>query len=254
MKKKTSSSAEINRNEFLSECFQRDIYLLNIREERGRTDYSQRIGRILEALEGRPYVVCKHNTSDTPAIHALEKCGFRLMSVDATLVLEPDAQKKRKDSKVRGISIEKVGPKDAKRFADLLDRKHRFFDNTHFYMSPFLDDALCDTLYGRWIMKDVCGRTEENYAVMHKGEVAGFVLCFKNNDETIIDLIWVDEELRERGVGTSLILNLAKNNGYGKITTNTQLTNYDALRMYQRIGFDIRKAYAVFHWSRRETT
>lgn len=252
---KNTDRIKVNRNEFLSESFRRDVYLLNVREGRKPADYAKRMEQIRKVVgrpEGRRYIICKHSVSDTPTIHALEACGFRLMSVDTTLVLETERLKRIKCRKLRGISIEKVGPKDAKRFAALLEKKQKFFDNTQFYRSPLLDDSLCDGLYKTWIMKDACGRTEENYAAVYKDKFVGFIFCAKKREEARIDLIWVDEKMRERGIGTSLILNLAKNNRYKRITVDTQLTNYDALRMYQRLGFEIHRTYAALHSSRQE--
>jgi len=71
-----------------------------------------------------------------------------------------------------------------------------------------------------------------------KGEIIGFSYCKENK----ITAIYVDPVWTDRGVGSALIhtaLKRLKANGYKTIKVSTLIKNKDALRFYQRYGFNV---------------
>jgi len=241
----------IQKNEFLSECFKRDIYILDIFENTANAvDYTQshiQICEMLTSLAEYPYLICKQDLRSLPVIHGLESNGFRLMSVDTELKLAASNKQQLNSNLDRDISVKSFGKEDQSLLTDLLIRNEVFYSGTHFYNTPFLRNDDCDALYKKWIERNLAGRTNENYIAVSDSRIVGFALCSKRNDQLDIDLLWVDETERRRGIAGLMMQHVIPENEVLEITVSTQVTNYAALSLYTKLGFKCVATYGAFH-------
>lgn len=244
---------KIEKNEFDSTCFKKDVYLLEIHSDEyqniGYYEKNEKFANELNSLNKYPYVICKHKLSDLPVIHALESTGFQMISIDIELKSELNKPIKIKNGIENEFIIERLNQKYENMFYDLLNKTQRFFDSTHFYKSPALDNRLCDNFYKEWISKNVKGRTNENYVAIYEKEIIGFIFGNKDDKKINIDLLWVSENFRKLGIGKLLIQFLIKNNKCNEINVKTQVNNFPAIKLYTKMGFNITEVFAVYHKS-----
>jgi len=241
----------IKKDKYTSECFCMNIYVADIfvdkRHFRDKLEITRAIIKKLRNLNNQWYVTCKSTVSDIPVIHGLEGAGFKLMSVDATFYIKPGPITRNLHNINNEIRIEEYSDVYDDAFSALIKNTPQFFDNTHYYNSPYFDRRLCDLFYRRWILKDIGGRSNRNYLAIYENRIVGFSLCIEKDNEAIIDLIWVDEDMRGRGVGTLMIYKLFNDVKKKVVKVPTQITNSNAINIYIKIGFKIRDIYAAYH-------
>lgn len=243
-------SLYIKKDEFSTTYFQKDIHLLEIEDNALQMEYSERKKQIFEELDSLTdytYIVCKHDFSDLPCIHALEAANFELISVDIELNAKINGESILADTNRSNVIIKKYDQKYESNIHDLLKQNLRFFDSTHFYKSPYLDNKLCDVFYREWILKNINGRSNENYIAIYDNEIVGFIFSIKDQDKIIIDLMWVKESFRKMGIGKNLIKSIFRDENHMQSFVKTQITNYAAIRLYEKMGFNLTKVLAVFH-------
>lgn len=252
-KGKRMTLIKIEKNEFDTTCFNKDVYLLEILSDKYQNiEYSKKKIKIineLNSLSKYPYIICKHELSDLPVIHALESTGFQIISVDIELKTELNKPIKIMKGVEKEVIIERLNQKYENKFYDLLNKTQRFFDSTHFYKSPALDNQLCDNFYKEWILKNVKGRTNENYVAIYEKEIIGFIFGNKDGQKINIDLLWVCDKFQKLGIGKLLIQSLITNNICNEIIVKTQVNNYPAVKLYTKMGFNINEVFAVYHKS-----
>jgi len=244
---------KIEKNEFDTTYFKKDVYLLEILcDEHQNFEYSKKnieITNELNSFGEFPYIICKHKLSDLPVIHALESTGFQIISVDIELKTEVDKPLEIMKGMKNEFLIERFNQKHENKFTDLINKTQRFFDSTHFYKSPYLDNCLCDDFYKEWILKNVRGRTNENYIATYENEIIGFIFGNKDGRKINIDLLWVNENFRKLGIGKFLVLSLIKNRKCDEVIVKTQMNNHSAVKLYTKMGFNITEVFAVYHRS-----
>ena len=241
----------IKKDQYTSECFGREVYTADIfvdkRHIRDNLEIARALIKKLRNLNDHPYVTCKHTLSDIPVIHGLEGAGFKLMSVDATFYMKPYPIHRNQYNVDNEIVIEEYCDKYDDAFSALIKNTPQFFADTHYYNSPYFDRRLCDLFYRRWILKDIGGRSNRNYLAIYENRIVGFSLCIEKDNEAIIDLIWVDEDMRGRGVGTLMIYKLFNDVKNKVVKVPTQITNSNAINLYIKTGFKIKDIYAAYH-------
>lgn len=109
-------------------------------------------------------------------------------------------------------------------------------------------------LYLKWIALSI----EEKLAfdiiiATDKNEtIVGFVTLNKKS-ETLVDigLVAVSDGFRGKGIGKSLMnyaLNKSFELGYKEIQVVTQITNINAMKLYESVGFNIKEKTFVYHY------
>ncbi|MBA7489474.1 dTDP-fucosamine acetyltransferase [subsurface metagenome] len=242
----------IKKDYFTSKCFGREIYISNIivdeRQFRDISEITRTTIKKLQNLKNSLYVTCKHNLSDIPVIHGLEGAGFKLMSVNVKFRIKPDAVPKKNAYDIdTEIMIEQYSDKHLNRFYSLIKNVPQFFDETQYYNSPYLDKKLCDSFYRMWILTDIKGRSDRNYLAIYENRIVGFILCIERDNESTIDLMWVDKNMRGRGIGKLMIHRLFNDVRNRVVRVTTQMTNSNAINFYIKTGFEIENIYAVYH-------
>lgn len=75
--------------------------------------------------------------------------------------------------------------------------------------------------------------------------VAHVILC-PISGESVEYTIFVHQDFRNQGVGTSmtrLALSFAAQMGFAEVYLTTELSNYPALRLYRKVGFQMKSTY-----------
>lgn len=240
----------IKKDEYSTKYFKKDIYLLDIGNDGLKKDYFERKKQVFEELNSLAdytYIICKHDFSDISVVHALEAAKFELMSMDVELNAKINVKSILPDTNGNDVIIKRYDQNYENSMHDLLQNNLRFFDSTHFYRSPYLDNKLCDEYYKEWVLTNINGRSNENYIAIYDDEIVGFILSIKDQDKITIDLLWVKESFRKLGIGKNLIKNILRSENNIRVSVKTQITNYAAIRLYEKMSFNVTEVLAVFH-------
>jgi RimJ/RimL family protein N-acetyltransferase len=76
--------------------------------------------------------------------------------------------------------------------------------------------------------------------------VVGHALLCPISDAAVEFTIFVHQDYRRKGLGTELTclaMALAREMGFAEIFLTAELTNFPALRLYRKVGFEIRSSY-----------
>lgn len=188
------------------------------------------------------YATYRIKASDFLTIHALEDEGFRL--VDGCIKLETEILELRDKTPQNIRNAEEKDIPQLKRLASCV------FSQTRFYNDPLIKKSQADTIYSEWIKNSILGNAADAVLIWEDENLPrGFITLGK--DGTII-LIAVDVKQQGKGIGKWLIKSASsqfKNFGVKSSTVETQMTNAQALRLYQACGYKIVDAYLTFRWS-----
>lgn len=122
----------------------------------------------------------------------------------------------------------------------------RFNTDTNFRREEY------ERLYSTWIQRSLNGEIAKDVLVyQHNGKKLGLLtLDFKGNN-SIIGLLAVDKEMRDRGIGQQLITEAfyqARKKSIQTISVTTQADNKPACNLYQKMGFKEREKKYVYHF------
>ena len=82
--------------------------------------------------------------------------------------------------------------------------------------------------------------------------IVGFVTLNKKSENLVdIGLVAVSDGFRGKGIGKSLMnyaLNKSFELGYKEIQVVTQITNINAMKLYESVGFNIKEKTFVYHY------
>lgn len=108
-----------------------------------------------------------------------------------------------------------------------------------------------DRIKSAWVDNAFAGRADAILVTRHEDRPTGFVLCQRNGDAAVIDLIAVDPAFQGTGLGRILVFGvLAHYAGAGRlICVGTQGDNTASNRLYQSIGFQPVDRQTTFHWT-----
>ncbi len=233
---------------YSSRCFGLPIATLEITAGTSSLNYLT-ISKTLDQILKKPnlhYVVCKHPMADLTVIHGLEEAGFKLMGVGAKLCCLKRSLVTYTNANPF-VRIEPYENTHSDLLSSLLKETPRFFYGTHFYNSPYLDSKHADEFYARWITKDMQGRCNLNFVALQNDKIVGLVTCMEERERAKLDLIWVDQAVRRKGIGKLLINILLNNIRPDKLVCDAYLTDKNAPNFYMSIGFEVRDIYAIYH-------
>lgn len=78
----------------------------------------------------------------------------------------------------------------------------------------------------------------DNYSnIVVDGKVVGCLLVTLENDGVLLDEIFIDEEFRNKGIGTSIINNILNNNDIVYLWVYKK--NVKAIALYKRLSFNV---------------
>lgn len=125
------------------------------------------------------------------------------------------------------------------------------FVHDRFHADQRLPAERADALKAAWVRNDMNGRADASLVTRDAaGRPTGFVLCLKQEDIAIIDLIAVSPACQGRGLGRALMLGAMRHYaGPGRrIRLGTQAANGASIRLYESLGFAVAARARTYHW------
>lgn len=230
--------------EWDSQFFGKRIARLN-RERLAESDVLQMLAWCAE--QGIDCLYFLADSADARTSRLAERNGFALVDLRVTF--------ERVVGDEHHLSSEPADPRtrlasqrDAEALRRLARRLHR---DTRFYFDEHFERSQCDLLYETWIDKSLNSSDQTVFVADAASQVAGYVSCQTDGDESHIGLLGVAEAKARTGLGTALVqrfLAWSTEQGARRATVVTQGRNIAAQRLYQRCGF---LTSSVQHWYHR---
>lgn len=197
------------------------------------------------------HLSCRIDISDTSSIHTLESSGFRIMD---TLVTYAFNRYKHKVPDIKDLyKIREFKKQD---LSSLVDIAKNAFSKDRFHLDPNIPREKADDLFGEWIKNSYKGIYADRVFVAEKGTEAIGFLTFRL-DRGIEKLT----AYKIAGHGLSAVSNKVKGVypslakaavqditlHYDCLEFDTQLSNFEVIKIWQRFAFDFIKARYTFH-------
>lgn len=136
----------------------------------------------------------------------------------------------------------------------IVDIAKKSFTYSRFFNDPKLPEKQAKNIYLHWTE---CAFGQENkYFVIseREGNVVGYILFSMSGDNSVIELIAVEEKYQGKRVGKSLIHMMESfviDQGIRKIKVGTQVNNISAAQFYNTMGFKYVSCGSMYHLWRR---
>ena len=197
-----------------------------------------------ELSKGPAFATAKLDAAATADVAALEDAGFRV--VDMGLTFDTDRPK----AEQQGARFARA--EDQARVEAIAGSAFRY---SRFHLDPRLPKALADKVKAAWAGNWFRGKRGDGMVVAEAGgKVAGFLqLLWAPQDCLVIDLIAVDAASARKGLAKAMIA-FAHQRGTGdarrpkSMRVGTQAANVPSVRLYESLGFRLRRAQFVLHY------
>jgi ribosomal protein S18 acetylase RimI-like enzyme len=127
----------------------------------------------------------------------------------------------------------------------IAEREHTV---SRFHLDPRIPDDVARTIKHDWVENFFRGARGDRLLVLERtGQVVGFLLVLDSAEAAVIDLITVAASARGRGAGSALVSALVASRPDRPVLTGTQISNVDAVRFYERLGFTVLRTQFVLH-------
>lgn len=186
-------------------------------------------------------VSCRVPVSWTACGSLLDGLGFRAVETLITFQRPVGPVPSRE----HGVRVADDSDRDA---CEAIGRNEFSYDR--FHADSRIDNARADELKAAWVKNAFTGRADTVLVSHEANAIAGFVICQKNDDEAIIDLIAVADRFRGRDHGRALVAGaLAHYSGTAPmLRVATQAANSPSVALYDGLGFTRIAAQTTFHW------
>lgn len=215
---------DLSKKEWESDFFKRDIYNLTLE---GKSPFKQ------QPSFPKGLICSKVAASDHEAVDQLYQMGFMLTSGE--LVFSRTLESVSSDYSFEIIEASQDDIEELQSLAANIYLNHSRF------RPPFFSHSECSCFYEEWIKNAVDGCFDDKCFVKKcGGRIAGFVSIASSGSDMSIGLIGVADQFRGEGIGSSLIqfvLNYSKRSSADSVCVATQLSNIDAIRLYEKHGF-----------------
>lgn len=136
----------------------------------------------------------------------------------------------------------------------IVDIKKITFRHSRFFNDPKLPKEQVKNIYLYWI-ECALGQENKYFVILERdGNIAGYILFSMSGDNSIIELIAVDEKYRGQRVGKTLIHTMESfviDRRIKKIKVGTQVNNIYAIQFYSGLGFKYTSCGSIYHLWRR---
>ena len=189
----------------------------------------------------------KVDFSNVSTLRAFESSGFKIIEENITM--------ERKGGKANTIEpfrdrqqyeIRLAQDKD-RNFVEDIAKKN--FSHDRFHQDTKIDNSLADKIKSQWAGNFFSGKRGDSMivATVNNRPVA-FLLLLLEKQNTVIDLIAVSQEHRNKGFSKQMIgyalQNLSDRNRW---LVGTQSTNVPSVRLYESLGFQTMGSQYVLH-------
>ena len=132
---------------------------------------------------------------------------------------------------------------------EILEISKESFVYSRFYNDKKLKNS--EDIYLKWA-ENAFNKTDKYYCVYKNAEeIAGYTLFSVEDEILIIELIAVNKNIQEKGIGSKLINVLNKyayENNLKEIHVGTQINNINAQNFYVKNGFKHSTNNTIYHW------
>jgi ribosomal protein S18 acetylase RimI-like enzyme len=178
---------------------------------------------------------------DPSTIRVAEDGGFRLVDVRVELV--------RRAKGMKGPPLRLAEPQDVEALRSIARVAHT---DSRFYADPNFTDERCGDLYALWIERACAGWADAVLVAHEDGLPVGYMSCRLTGPggRGSLDLLGVDESVRGRGIGASLVtasVAWLRGRGLRDVGLFTQGRNVGSQRLFQRLGFRTTSLGLWFH-------
>jgi RimJ/RimL family protein N-acetyltransferase len=190
------------------------------------------------------------DVSDLVSIESSEKLGFSLADVRVNLMKTIDSSIEDTHAGLNGQILKKATPKD---LDNLIRIGNGLFSASRYYQYPNFDFEKVDLMYQKWIGNAILGQyDDELYYIDNQSDILAFCSLRYNQREAMatIGLFGVNNQYQGQGLGSQLLdLVFLKSHKFGieKIEIITQGKNTEALHLYQKNGFVLKKITLCFY-------
>jgi ribosomal protein S18 acetylase RimI-like enzyme len=214
----------------------------NVRAE--SVEYGLRSALEDATVQGYAHLIFRAPSEDLPVTWGAERAGLRLVDVgiDSTFRFSPGPV-----PEIR--AVEAIRPALAEDLSILQDLAGSAFVHSRFAVDPFFSNDQVVAFHRQWITNLCRGLAQEVLVYELEGRAIGFVSCALDHGEGRIPLIATEEAVRGRGIGRDLVaaaLRWFAAAGASVAHVKTQATNYPALALYHRSGFNVSHAELTF--------
>ena len=175
-------------------------------------------------------------TAEMQTIRLAEANSFRLVDVRITLDQNLDQNTHALTEDQKEVRI--CQAEDIPLLRAIARESHH---DTRFYQDPNFPRELCDLLYETWIEKSCKGYADAVLVAETGNGLAGYLSCHLLGDgQGKIGLMAIAKRSQGMGVGTKIVrgcLAWFSSRGVRRVSVVTQGRNYQAQRLYQKLGF-----------------
>lgn len=201
------------------------------------------------------YLFHRLDIDDLLTLQILEKLGFELQDVIVNFCFKLRVSK----NSLLKSNFAIIRPYRSEDLSSLREIARTSFIYDRFHSDPRLNKKRSDQLHAAWI-SNACQRLADIVLVAKlKRKVVGFVSCKVDKLSKrylpisfgYVDLIAVDRDVRGQGIGEALMRKALDwfSDKVDIIEVGTQVRNYPALHLYQKLGFEIVSAnFSLRKW------
>ena len=123
------------------------------------------------------------------------------------------------------------------------------FSHDRFHQDPKIDNSLADEIKRQWAGNFFLGQRGNTMIVATaNNQPVAFLLLLLTKKHSVIDLIAVSEDHRQKGLGLQMINYALQNfSGNNRWIVGTQSTNIASIRLYESLGFQTMGSHYVLH-------
>lgn len=225
----------IQKNEYDSNFFKRDIYMLTLLSEGGKSSKDFQI----PSLMPHGLIVGRISVGNIKALQKAIKAGFEILCPMADLELDLLNQ----PLTGRDKSIRAAEYRDYKKILNIAEQAFSF---SRFHREQTMS-ADANVYHKKWAENCLNGNLADVVLVSRGADrIDGFIAAAynKNKKEAKVVLIGVLPEKQDMGVGKSLLnagIKWAKDAGAAKLCVRTEADNDTALAFYLKNGFRLKE-------------
>lgn len=239
----------INPDNFLTAVTNFNCYSLNSNNGLSKTVLKNEIDLIKTNKQNQPiFCHAKLPIFDLESAKVLSDGGFYIVDVNVSFrkTVGELSAKKTSDIKVREATYA-----DEERVVELASMAYQF---SRFHADKNIGLSLANTIKGAWTRNFFRGKRGHLLLIAEiDNTLAGYLLIIKSSPSLmVIDLIAVSEQFRGRNVAGELIRNATELCGADvEWQVGTQVGNYSAINLYEKMGFRLYRSEFVYHFFER---
>lgn len=119
---------------------------------------------------------------------------------------------------------------------------------SRFHLDSAIDKSIANKIKREWVANSLSGKRGKFVFVSTENDIpVGFLTTLEAEKVGVIDLIAVDVQHRNKGIGKSLLEAFLAWTHYDRYRVGTQAANISSCRLYEKMGFRLVNSQYVLH-------